>query len=568
MINLKTQSILQKINSASANSKESLADKMANALASQIRKMPNKPIHEVIGDFFQKRGTTLSDAQLSNIVSMFKIQKVSVSFKEEFAKKAANKAEFHRLLESVFGKNYDQKTAESLRQKALKGDFSWLPKVELVDDTTLQHANGAYDEKSETIFINKDKMTNPNFVMQTYIEEMGHHLDKKLNRRDTKGDEGEMFRHLFNGDKLSRQEAKRIRQENDHGTLKIHGKKVQVEFSIGGIFKSAVKGVTSVFKSAKKVVSKTVGALGDGISSIAGGAAKLFKGAGKVLKSAGKFLLNGATALARPFMDALYKGGSLVFKGIKKIVGTPLSIISKIPSTIWQGIKAAGKYIANKVVNLAKKALDNLVLWPILRGMIERRLERNPQISAEDRDRLTDQIISSMKRELSRQGKHLCDLSFSEMGRLAEQASEEVLTPYIWTRVESGIANELSGRFSADEQSEIVAEVRTRITNTIDDRNTTILQLAKNNQLESLVRETTYDVIEERVQSEIRTGIETALQGRVPTSAQTAYADEIESRVMAQISDRFTTMSENEITAVVEQTIQDVLTGWRPSLAG
>src|SRR5688572_2732103 len=72
---------------------------------------------------------------------------VQATFRQQFGELAADPKKFHDTLRTVFGEGYDAKQAESYRQKALAGDFSWLPPVKWVSAETLQGANGAYDSE-------------------------------------------------------------------------------------------------------------------------------------------------------------------------------------------------------------------------------------------------------------------------------------------------------------------------------------------------------------------------------------------------------------------------------------
>ncbi|MCK5921838.1 MAG: hypothetical protein KAG66_12905 [Methylococcales bacterium] len=60
---------------------------------------------------------------------------VDSAFRNEFAVLAEDPDGFHSLMQSVYGENYNQGEAESLRQRALVNDFGWLPDVQYVDNT-------------------------------------------------------------------------------------------------------------------------------------------------------------------------------------------------------------------------------------------------------------------------------------------------------------------------------------------------------------------------------------------------------------------------------------------------
>ncbi len=102
--------------------------------------------------------------------------------------------------------------------------------MEVRDDRTLKGANGAFEASRNVVHINEKLLNNPAKATQVYSEEVGHFLDTKLKKTDTAGDEGEMFRRLLGGEKLSDAQKATIRSDNDHGTISVNGKSTQVEF--------------------------------------------------------------------------------------------------------------------------------------------------------------------------------------------------------------------------------------------------------------------------------------------------------------------------------------------------
>jgi hypothetical protein len=159
---------------------------------------------------------------------------VQTLFEQQFAELAADSAAFHALMSDVYGQNYDKVAAESLRQRALDGDFSWLPTVRYVDESVLGNANGAYDSATNTIYIN-DKLQGTALAGEVFVEEAGHAIDTVLNQKDTVGDEGELFRRLLGGEEMNAADIQTIRAENDTGQITVDGETREVEFwSIGG----------------------------------------------------------------------------------------------------------------------------------------------------------------------------------------------------------------------------------------------------------------------------------------------------------------------------------------------
>jgi hypothetical protein len=189
-------------------------------------------------------------------------------FMEKFGALAEDRAGFHAFMASVFGAGYDREAAEALRQRTLAGDSSWLPPIRFVGADTLGGANGAYDREAGVVYLNR--ALDPATAAETYVEEVGHHLDTRLNRTDTAGDEGELFRRRLGGERLSAAEEARIRAENDHGTIVVDGREVEVEFwnpisAIGDAVSSVVDAIGSAAKGVAKATEHFFGGLAEGV---------------------------------------------------------------------------------------------------------------------------------------------------------------------------------------------------------------------------------------------------------------------------------------------------------------
>jgi hypothetical protein len=151
-------------------------------------------------------------------------------FTNLFTDLAKVRPSFEGLMQTVFGDEQDRARAESYRQQALDGDYSWLPSFEFIDGETLKDANGAYDSEAGLVYINSGLRENTDLAARTYIEEVGHHLDVQLNQKDAVGDEGELFRRLLTGEKLSDAQIAEIRAEDDTGVIEVKGEERKVEF--------------------------------------------------------------------------------------------------------------------------------------------------------------------------------------------------------------------------------------------------------------------------------------------------------------------------------------------------
>jgi hypothetical protein len=83
--------------------------------------------------------------------------------------------------------------------------------------------NGAFSDNTQKVylaveFINK-YASNTSKITDVLIEEIGHFVDSQINEIDATGDEGDIFSELVLGNKLSDEELKALREENDKVTI-------------------------------------------------------------------------------------------------------------------------------------------------------------------------------------------------------------------------------------------------------------------------------------------------------------------------------------------------------------
>lgn len=212
------------------------------------------------------------------------LDSITRQFQQRFRQQAGDKDAFHELMRQSFGDRYDRQAAESIRQRVLSGDFSWMPKVTLVDSASLQDVSGqqgggvgkgAYSAANDTVYLSRALLAaNPAEAERILTEEVGHALDTRVNVADAAGDEGEIFSRLSHGEKLSASDIAAARAENDSGTIVVDGQRVEVEF---GLFKSIKKGIKKIGKAIKKGVKSVGKAIKKGVSSVVNTVKKGFK---------------------------------------------------------------------------------------------------------------------------------------------------------------------------------------------------------------------------------------------------------------------------------------------------
>jgi hypothetical protein len=239
--------------------------------------------------------------------------------REQFGSLAADKQQFHEQMRGIFGEGYDSAKAEQYRQQALEGNFDWMPPVKWVDSQVLGGAHGAYDSESGTVLLNSALQGNPELAASTYVEEAGHHLDAQLNTVDSAGDEGELFRRILGGEKLTKAQVAEIRAENDKGTIQLNGKSVQVEFwnpfkAIGNAVKSVGNAIVDGAKAVGNAVVNTAKEVGNAVVSVGkglvGGAKTFFTGIGE---GVGGFFSNIVQGKVADAFQSLVRGADKAF---------------------------------------------------------------------------------------------------------------------------------------------------------------------------------------------------------------------------------------------------------------
>jgi hypothetical protein len=303
---------------------------------------------------------------------------MTASFKREFGALASDQKQFHATMRTVFGEGYNAVRAEQFRQQALAGDFRWLPPVKLVSAETLQGGYGAYDAASGTVLINQS--LDPALAASTFVEEAGHHLDTQLNTQDTQGDEGELFRRILSGEKLSSAQVAEIRAENDKGIIRVDGKDTEVEFrslfkKLGNTFKKAASAVGNAISSGAKAVgngAKTyatrvfdgIRGLGTGITSITKGYWRnLWEGLGTIGGGFGK-LFEGK--FAKGFLQI---GKGLLKPLVQTSIDASLMWVGRIVSAIQTqlGVEPVGRKLDSSEIATLRSVYGNSINYSNIR---------------------------------------------------------------------------------------------------------------------------------------------------------------------------------------------------------
>jgi hypothetical protein len=177
---------------------------------------------------------------------MANISSLSLSSVYEQLTSFANLSNFWNRFDSVFGTSYDKAIAVKLLSQWKAKDFSQLPKIEVVSSTVLGNARAAYGTSTNTIYISdsflKTSITTPSAIIAVLLEEIGHFVDAKVNKTDTKGNEGELFSNIVRGLSLSSSDLTRIQADNDWSKITINGQTIAVELAATVVYETAKVG--------------------------------------------------------------------------------------------------------------------------------------------------------------------------------------------------------------------------------------------------------------------------------------------------------------------------------------
>jgi len=327
----------------------------------------NLPQFEKLADVLATHSAVQSDTDETKEAND-QLHQTTEGFESRFANSAQDKDAFHSLMQTAFGDNYDQKAAENIRQHTLAGDFSWMPDIKVVDGTSLADTSGtqrskgsksglaAYDSESDTIYLSKALLAgDPKKAADVLTEEVGHAIDARVNTSDSAGDEGELFSKLVGGEKLSAAQIQALRTENDHGTIEIDGKAIEVEYFKLPSLSDIGNALSSGAQAVGKVVNSGLGAIVNGAQAIGGAVSNAFSNAvSNRVKSVGGALSHGISSIGNFFSDGINWVGDTVTGGFDYVS-------NNIVSPILKHVPVVGPWLNNHLVHPGFGLLETAV---------------------------------------------------------------------------------------------------------------------------------------------------------------------------------------------------------------
>jgi len=152
---------------------------------------------------------------------------------KEFLTYFAESQDFVKKINTAFGEAYSTEKAQNLRRQWAGDDFSQLPQIQLKPAAEINGALGAFSQDTNTIYLAQEYVgenhSKPEIIGQVLLEEFGHFVDSQINTRDAAGDEGAIFSALVRGKRLTDDELKKEKAENDIGSINVNGRIIEVE---------------------------------------------------------------------------------------------------------------------------------------------------------------------------------------------------------------------------------------------------------------------------------------------------------------------------------------------------
>ncbi|OUL31330.1 hypothetical protein BV372_20445 [Nostoc sp. T09] len=181
--------------------------------------------------------TRLDDANLSSLdaSTLSEIAQQAWSLAQSDLQKFSTSSNFTLTLNIAFGSNWDGTVATAIKESWLAGDFSALPKIEIVSASNISNANAAYADSTNTIYIAREFLTENQTNLETIsgvlLEEIGHWIDAHINIADSPGDEGAIFSDLVRSKSLTAQQLQLLKAEDDTVSVTLNNTVIQLNLN-------------------------------------------------------------------------------------------------------------------------------------------------------------------------------------------------------------------------------------------------------------------------------------------------------------------------------------------------
>ncbi len=119
----------------------------------------------------------------------YAVSQMISNFKTHFQMFASDYEKFHDVMRSIYGENryadyglpapYSRENAEALRQRALAGDYRWLPKIEFFSLSRREKRDSGYSEgPPAVVYLSEDLLKDPEQAEDIFFRGIGCQLDR------------------------------------------------------------------------------------------------------------------------------------------------------------------------------------------------------------------------------------------------------------------------------------------------------------------------------------------------------------------------------------------------------
>ena len=213
------------VSSNLGNHVESVADTVISRTIVEVSKNPETQLDETkLKDNLKVVfADTLQNNSELDLLDIYGIVDQALRDSYDYLSKFRFDPEYSQKLETAFGNDFNREVADKLFNNFAEGNFTDIPTIKIVNRGAIAGGNGAFSDNTQKVylaveFINK-YASNTSKITDVLIEEIGHFVDSQINEIDATGDEGDIFSELVLGNKLSDEELKALREENDKVTI-------------------------------------------------------------------------------------------------------------------------------------------------------------------------------------------------------------------------------------------------------------------------------------------------------------------------------------------------------------
>jgi Ca2+-binding RTX toxin-like protein len=213
------------VSSNLGNHVESTADTVISRTIVEVSKNPETQLDETkLKDNLKVVfADTLQNNSELDLLDIYGIVDQALRDSYDYLSKFRFDPEYSQKLETAFGNDFNREVADKLFNNFADRNFTNIPTIKIVNRGAIAGGNGAFSDNTQKVylaveFINK-YASNTSKITDVLIEEIGHFVDSQINEIDATGDEGDIFSELVLGNKLSDEELKALREENDKVTI-------------------------------------------------------------------------------------------------------------------------------------------------------------------------------------------------------------------------------------------------------------------------------------------------------------------------------------------------------------